>query len=298
MKTTACLLPATVALIAGLAHIASAQPSQPAPAQVETAQSGQAPRVVVQDDNAAETRARLNDILRQHPPSLTSVLRLDPTLLTTPSYLAPYPMLAAFLDQHPEIARSPAYFLGQGNDGREETPERYRTRMASQILDSFMIFAGLMTLLGVFAWLIKAAFDHRRFLRQSRLQAEAQNKVFDRLTSNEDLLAYIQTPAGRRFLEATPLPVEGALAPAGAPVTKILWSVQAGAVATMIGVGFLFVSSRFAADTSGFAETSPALFLMGCVISAAGIGFVMSAIAAYLLSRRLGLLPAPESSHA
>jgi hypothetical protein len=299
MKTTAFTLPATVVLIAGLARAASAQPSQqPPPAQVETSQPGQAPRVVVQDDNASETRGRLHEILRQHPPSLTSVLRLDPTLLTTPSYLAPYPALAAFLAQHPEIARSPAYYLGQGNDSRDETPERYRTRMAGQVLDSFMIFSGLMTLLGVFAWLIKAAFDHRRFLRQSRMQAEAQNKVFDRLTSNEDLLAYIQTPPGRRFLEAAPLPLEGALAPAGAPVTKILWSVQAGAVATMVGLGFLFVSTRFAADTTGFAETSPALFLMGCVISAAGLGFVLSAVAAYLLSRRLGLLPAPESSHA
>jgi len=166
------------------------------------------------------------------------------------------------------------------------------------MITSMIVLTGLLTLLGVVAWLIKAAIDHRRWLRQSKMQNEAQNKVFDRLTSNEDLLAYIQTPAGRRFLESAPLQADGYTTQAGAPVTRILWSVQAGAVASMIGLGFLFVSARFSSDSSGFAEASPALFLVGCVITAAGIGFVLSAVAAFLLSRRLGLLPAPESSHA
>ena len=160
-----------------------------------------------------------------------------------------------------------------------------------------VVLTGLMALLGVIAWLIKSAIDHRRWLRQSKVQTEAHSKLFDRLTSNEDLLAYIQTPVGRRFLESAPLQMDGGAA-LGAPVARILWSVQAGAVASMVGLGFLFVSSRFAEDTLGFAEASPALFLVGCVISAAGIGFVLSAAAAYLLSRRLGLLPTPESSHA
>ena len=255
--------------------------------------------VILGDNNAADTRGRLQEILRQHPPSLSTVLRLDPSLLTTASYLAPYPALAAFLGQHPEIARNPGFFLGPatyGYDNRDESPERFRSRVAESMVTMMVVLTGLMALLGVVAWLIKSAIDHRRWLRQSRIQTEAHNKLFDRLTSNDDLLAYIQTPVGRRFLESAPLQAEG-YAP-GAPVARILWSVQAGAVASMIGLGFLFVSSRFAEDTLGFAEASPALFLVGCVISAAGIGFVLSAAAAYLLSRRLGLLPTRESSHA
>ena len=283
-----------------LMTVAGAQPATPSRPATPSPVEAPAPVVVLQDDSASEARGRLHEILGQYPPSLRTVLRLDPALLTTPAYLAPYPTLAAFLTQHPEIARNPAFFLGQGYDydSRDETPERFRARMAGDMIGNMLVLTGLMTLLGVLAWLIKTALDHRRWLRLSKIQSETHNKLFDRLTSNEDLLAYIQTPVGRRFLEAAPLQLEGSAAPAGAPVGRILRSVQAGAVASMTGLGFLFVSSRFSSDTIGYADASPALFLVGCVITAAGIGFVLSAGAAYLLSRRLGLLPTPESSHA
>ncbi len=289
-----------LAVIGALAGPVRAQTPAAPPAPVE-APEARNQVVVLGDTSASETRERLHEILRQHPPSLETVLRLDPALLTTPTYLAPYPALAAFLSQHPEVARNPTFFLGPatyGYDRRDESPERFRSRTAESMITMMVVLTGLMALLGVIAWLIKSMIDHRRWLRQSKIQHEAHSKLFDRLTSNEDLLAYIQTPVGRRFLESAPLPTEGHGAPAGAPVNRILWSVQAGAVASMIGLGFLFVSSRFSVDTTGFAEASPALFLVGCVITAAGIGFVLSALAAFFLSRRLGLLTVPESSHA
>jgi hypothetical protein len=299
MRKIALVLAAVGALTAPVAAQTPAAPKPPGGTPVE-AQAAQGQVLVLQDDSAGETRTRLQELLRQYPPSLSTVLRLDPSLLTTALYLAPYPALAAFLAQHPEIARNPSFFLGPPTYGydRDESPERYRSRVAESMITSMIVLTGLMTLLGVVAWLIKSAIDHRRWLRQSKVQNEAHNKLFDRLTANEDLLAYIQTPVGRRFLESAPLQAEGYAALPGAPVTRILWSVQAGAVASMIGLGFLFVSSRFSSDTTGFAEASPAVFLVGCVITAAGIGFVLSAVAAFVLSKRLGLLPAPESSHA
>ena len=60
--------------------------------------------------DARETRDRLNDIFNQYPPSVREVLRIDPTLLYRPDYLATYPVLAAFLEQHPEIAHNPGIF--------------------------------------------------------------------------------------------------------------------------------------------------------------------------------------------
>src|SRR5450759_4261870 len=61
------------------------------------------------DENARDTRDRLINLLRQYPPSLSEVLRLDPSLLTNEAYLAPYPALAAFLKQHPEVAHNPSF---------------------------------------------------------------------------------------------------------------------------------------------------------------------------------------------
>ena len=52
----------------------------------------------------------------------------------------------------------------------------------------------------------------------------------DRFTANEDLLAYMQTPAAQRFLESAPLSLEAPSRPVGAPLSRILWSVQVGVV--------------------------------------------------------------------
>ena len=59
------------------------------------------------DGNAEETRRRLYEVLQQYPPSLREVLRLDPSLLTNPAYLEPYPALAEFLDAAPRDCAQP-----------------------------------------------------------------------------------------------------------------------------------------------------------------------------------------------
>ena len=57
----------------------------------------------------------------------------------------------------------------------------------------------------VLVWVIRTVVDHRRWLRQSRVQVEVHSKILDRMASNEDLLAYAKTPAGSRFLESGPI---------------------------------------------------------------------------------------------
>src|SRR5205085_2299025 len=102
------------------------------------------------------------------------------------------------------------------------------------------------TLLGFVAffitisWLARLLVDHRRWLRASKTQTEAQAKLFDRLTSNEDLLTYIQSPAGARFLQAAPMPLEAETRSVAAPISRILWSVQAGIILAVVGAGMWF----------------------------------------------------------
>jgi hypothetical protein len=115
------------------------------------------------------------------------------------------------------------------------------------------------------------------------VQTEVHNKLLDRFTSNEDLLAYIQTPAGRRFLESAPIPTESPRS-IGAPLGRILWSIQAGAVLTVAGLGLQVVSAR------SIDEVAQPLSAVGIVVLAIGLGFGVSALLAYVLSRRLGLV--------
>jgi hypothetical protein len=134
------------------------------------------------------------------------------------------------------------------------------------------------------ASLVRQMIDHRRWLRQSRIQTEMHTKVFDRLTSNEELLAYIESPAGRRFLEGSPI-MQQAI-PSGAPVSRILWSVQVGVVLATLGLGLWIVNQNMNLPE----EALPAFYVLSVVAVALGVGSVISAIVAYLLSSRLGLL--------
>jgi len=63
--------------------------------------------------DARETRDRLRNVLDQYPPSVREVLRIDPTLMSHEYFLATYPVLAAFLRQHPEVAHNPTFFVGE-----------------------------------------------------------------------------------------------------------------------------------------------------------------------------------------
>src|SRR5438128_2469977 len=86
----------------------------------------------------------------------------------------------------------------------------------------------------------------------------------------EDVLkAYPQSPAGRRFLESTPISVDAPRALA-APISRILWSAQAGAVLTVLGVGITVVSR------TTLEEVAAPLAAIGAVILALGIGFLVS----------------------
>jgi hypothetical protein len=244
--------------------------------------------------NAGETQAQLYQVLQQYPPSLRQVLRMDPTLLTSDTYLEPYPALAAFLADHPEIAHNPAFFLGESRDDNRTgggDPRLASIRMMEDSLAGLAVLTGFLAVVGVIAWVLRSVIEHRRWLRVSKTQTETHTKLLDRLTSNEDLMAYMQSPAGRRFLEAAPIPLTPGPKALSAPLGRILWSVQAGCVIAFAGAGLMYASRRFGASPT-FTEIELPLFLMGATTLAIGAGFVVSAGISYGLSRRLGLLSA------
>jgi hypothetical protein len=144
---------------------------------------------------------------------------------------------------------------------------------------------------------VRSVIEHRRWLRVSKTHTDTHTKLLDRLTSNEDLMAYMQSSAGRRFLEAAPLPLGAGPRALSAPIGRILWSVQAGCVVAFGGAGLIIASRRFAAHPT-LSEIELPFFLVGATGVAIGAGFVVSAIIAYGLSRRLGLLaPRTSGSH-
>jgi len=275
-------------------------PSSPAQSLQVTQGDGRIEVVLPGEQNADQTRNRLQKLLDQYPNTLAEVLRRDPSLLHNDGYLAPYPALAIFLGQHPEVAHNPAFFLG--SPGRDpyatRDPSIERARAVENVFSYLTVLIGLMSFFALVGWVSKAIIEQRRWSRVSKVQNEANAKIIDRLSSNEDLLAYIQTPAGQRYLESAPLSVGAAEGPASAPYSRILWSVQMGTVASVVGVAFLFVSARWGDATDWSADFSRMLFLVGSVVLACGVGFVLSGFASYALSRRFGLIQSPPAPHA
>jgi hypothetical protein len=247
------------------------------------------PQLNVEARSAEETRADLHRILEQYAPSIVEVFRHDPSLLSNENYLATYPALSQFLARHPEVAHNPAYFFGglRFDDWRRD-PKTATIEMWRDLSQGLLIFSVFLVVTGILSWLVRTLVEYRRWLRLSRIQTEVHTKLLDRLTSNEDLLAYMQSSAGRKFLESAPIPVHVGPRSMSAPVGRILLSVQAGVVLAAGGFGLLYVSGRVIEDVA------PAIFAMGVLAVAFGAGFVASAGIAYLLSQRLGLLEVPS----
>jgi hypothetical protein len=270
----------------------------PAAAQRATVTAAQAPAaapvaVVQSEQNAEQTRERFQDLLGNYPPTLGRVLKLDPSLLSNQNYLAPYPGLGAFLTQHPEIAHNPNYFLERISiDHSYEDPRSRERQQVYNMIGNFAAFFAFLVATGVFVWIIRLIVLQRRWNRMSKVQFETHAKLLDRFNSNEDLLAYVQTPAGRRFLEATPIPIEAQPRAIAAPLSRILWSVQAGVVLAVAGLGVLYVSSRFTDELAQF------FMVLGVLNLALGAGFMISAAAAYAISRRLGLMESQPPANA
>jgi hypothetical protein len=257
--------------------------SSPAPAQV-------APSQPLDERDAGEIREQLQRTLSQYPPSLQKVLQLDPSLLENPEYLGPYPALAQYLTQHPEIAHNPAYFLGVADswENRENSlSEAYR--LWRDVSEGIAIFLSIFTAVMLFAWLVRTLIDYRRWNRMSKIQTDVHTKLLDRFSSNEDLLAYIQSPSGKRFLESAPIPVDIGPRSISAPVGRIMWSVQTGMVLAFAGVGLYFAFSRLSTDKIG-----EPFFVVSMLAIALGLGFIASAGVSYALSQRLGLFADPS----
>jgi len=281
----------TMWLTALLSGVSPALLAQPRPAPTQAPAPVQAP---VDERDARETRERLREVLNQYPPSVGQVLRLDPSLLSKPDYMASYPTLAAFVAQHPQVVHNPAFFIGDPRFEVQETGRGAALRVVQNVFEGAMFLIGVVSFFTLVGWLGRALIDYRTWQRASKIQADAHAKLVDRLTSNEDLLAYLQSPAGQRAtMSATRPGLDIAMRAVGAPVNRILWSVQAGVVLAAGGLGLWF------AKASVIEEAAQALNVVAVLAVALGVGFVASALVAYGLSRQLGLLESePRSTHA
>ena len=280
---------ATIATTA-IAQEEAAEPEAPAPAATAatttatTTATETATEEPSGDSNSEETRRAFMQVLGKYPPQVSKVLKLDPALFANASYLANYPALAEFTAKHPEVAHTPAFFLESVWIPNDLAPRTASQLAWEQTLEVMSILTIMLVVIGTLAWLIRTLVEHRRWSRLSRTQVEVHGKLMDRLTSNEELMGYMQTTAGKRFLESAPIPLDSSPRAVSAPIGRILWSVQVGLVLAMIGFGLQFVAATIDKEVSQPPQA------MGVLAVFIGLGFLLSALVSFFLSKRLGLL--------
>lgn len=251
--------------------------------------------------NAETIKERFQEVLQRYPRNVGRVLRLDPSLFADADYMANYPAIQQFVAQYPEVARNVDYYLAEYGtnyyiDSRESRdPRQQAMDMMRNFVEGLMVFVIILSIAVAVLWLIKSLVDHRRWLRVSKIQTEVHSKLLDRFSSSEELLQYMKTPAGARFLESAPITLDGAPQnrAVSAPLNRILWSVQAGIVLLLGGAAFLVARSW-----TTFEEVRMMLAMIGTFGSFIGIGFIVSAGAAWVLSSRLGLMDGTRTAGA
>lgn len=285
-------LPLVLFLAAAPAESARQAPSAPGqvrPAPAAPARPGPAAGTVVYStqasvEDADAVRAQLEILLNRYSPNVGRVLAIDPTLLQNAGFLEPYPELVGFLNQHPEVLRSSAFYLSRfRNDSQPPGRDEMIVRMWSNLFQACFIFLGFSVVVGSIIWLVKTAVDYRRWYRLSKVQTETHNKLLDRLGANEELMSYMNTAAGRRFLESAPIALDTTPS-IGSPLKRILWAVEIGIVLACAAGGILFARSAVPE------ELRQPFTVVGTFVVSVGVGFILAALVSYMISDRMGVL--------
>ena len=256
---------------------------------------------LISNKDIAGVQRQLIELLRLSP-TLTTVVSHDPSLLADQEYVSRNnPQLAAFLEAHPEVARNPDFYLfthmspqdGSPDEALERAvwPEVYRMQPRrtgfDELVGNFPPLFALVAFLCAAIWGIRVFVDNRRWSRIFKLQSEVHGRLIDKFSTNQELAAYMQTEAGRRFLEASPIPLsDDASRRVPNAVARVLTPVQIGTVLILLGIGFLLL--RHVGP-----EYEAPMRVLGVLILMPGIGFILSAALTWVIATRLGLMPPP-----
>jgi hypothetical protein len=280
-----------VTFLALFTAVSAAQSQRPAqPAISPAPQMSEKDLAALQDELLRELRVS---------PTLAEVVARDPSLLSNADYVnRNNPELERFLQAHPEIAKSPDFYLFNNLHPEHEQPSETLERklwpqtsepessaVERDLISSGIPFLVFLCMLGALLWLTQVLLENRRWNRIFKLQTDVHGRLIERFGTSQEVLTYMGTDAGKRFLEATPIAVGFEhQAPVPSPVARVLTPLQIGVVMTLLGIGLLSLRHSFTAS-------GPAFLVLGIVVLMPGLGFIISAGITWALARHLGLMP-------
>lgn len=148
--------------------------------------------------------------------------------------------------------------------------------MEDRVMLAFVPLVASVGFFSLVAWIVFVIVDGRRRREQLKMTSEFNAKILEKMGSTAEFGAFLDTEGGKRFMKS--LTVEGPSAK-----TRMLGSIQTGIVCASIGIALLILGGIFYYLRDG-------LWVMGGIITACGVGFIVSTLVSYRLSKALGLL--------
>ena len=256
------------------------------------------------DKDVAALQDQLLQLLRVTP-TLAEVVARDPSLLANAEYVGrTNPQLERFLQAHPDIAHNPDFYLfnnlhAQGQQASDTLERRLWPEMAEQqgqpedammrdLINDGIPFLVFLCILAALLWLTHVLLENRRWNRIFKLQNDVHSKLIERFGTSQEVLTYMSTEAGKKFLEATPIAVGIERSqPVPSPVARVLTPLQIGVVMSLLGIGLISLRHSVPGGAGP-------LLVLGTVVLMPGLGFIISAGVTWFLARHLGLMPERE----
>ena len=230
-------------------------------------------------------RGAMDRFLDSHPEIASEVVD-NPSAMTDPNYLKDHAAMQAFLESHPMVKADPRAFISPRNIRVE--PDRSELGEFMNDLAPLAAFGGALLAI---LWIIRTLLENRRWNRSFKMHEEVHTKLIEKFASGQDFNAYMQSEGGKRLLEWTPPATGTSSRGLPNPIGRIFWSVQAGLVLVLMGLGMILLRNHMAP------HDAPPLLVFGTLGLTLGAGFVLSALISYGLSRHLGLIdPSAQGS--
>lgn len=269
---------APAALAGAFFCIAMASPRSGLALQKGTEAAVNAPVAEPSEEQLDQARGALDRFLDSHPEIQGDVIGDRNRMINDPNYIHEHPELQAFLEAHPLVKADPRSFI---------SPEvwRFQNRRTDTgtLLGTLVPFAVFICILLAILWVLRVVLENRRWNKSFKIHEEVHTKLIEKFASGQDLTAYMDSEAGRRLLEWTPPSIETASRTLPVTASRILWSIQAGLVMGLVGIGLLLIRDRIP-------DGVEPLLVFGTLGVTIGAGFIISAFVSYALSRHLGLM--------
>jgi len=133
------------------------------------------------------------------------------------------------------------------------------------------------TIFVVSAWGFKTMLNFFHNRRLVKLHYSLQDKVLDKLGTSPEAIEYLHSDAGEKMFAL-------ATKERSNPFARILSALQAGAVIGLLGAGLILIPNLVSI------EGSEGFIVVGVIALFLGLGFLASSAAAFVFSKKWGLI--------